>query len=211
MMDRWIRETELQRVYGLGTLEARYTVLSEDGLDRGEIAGMNGVSVNTVRNMVHRAGIKMREREGGRTRLVIPYGHELKDFERARENAMRVVLGVVTEALGTELREGRHVMYMDLPTESGDTAWLLDNVFRYVDPYGTITGPERDRRVRLIVEKAEAASPEWADRVGLGVVMYYLDRMGVPHDLFDIDGPAPTPAEAKPKGRRRVRTTEAVE
>lgn len=184
MEDRWNREVELQKMFGLSPKESEYIVCSENGMSAKEIAGYYGVSVNTVRTTIHRGHVKMTANEEvvNNVTFVILKGNAEVSGAAIKQNAMKVILKFIEKALDVKYSEGQYTYYIAMPDELGDAQWLKDKVFRYVDIYGAYSEKEAEKRAEKAFNIYAEANFGGSNRVGTGIIRRYLDEMYMQYD-----------------------------
>lgn len=182
-----MREVSLQKVYGMGQTEAEYWAERESGLSMEDSARLHGVSYYTVRSMLQRAKMKVTGKDGGwDTLLIVLKGTEGNVSDAVKVPAMLCIMTFASKVWGgTPIHEGRHLFAMPMARGSGDIAWMNEYVFRLCDPVGSVLQDvERvsDRMYRLYTEAG--GTP---DRMGLGVIQYWLDKWMMRYDIWTVE------------------------
>lgn len=187
--DRWQREIELQKVYDLSLSEASIVSANETGLSPKEIADLEGLNVQTVKNTLSNARKKL-NREGIMEYYVIKSG---SSNERAiREWNLSLVIAHLCERMGLKVRYHPHLIVISGISRSqvGNIKWFTANVERYVDMVGTRTeqsASERaDRLYNKYMEKMTEQNIE-EPMFGHAVIKFYLDRYAITYDVNETE------------------------
>jgi len=187
-VERWDREVELQKSYGLSPSEAVMLVAKENGLTASEIAEMEGLNVQTVKNTISRARKKVTGESD--MEFYISRISQIKgDTAMARQNVILVIANLCKE-MGYDVRVLTHVVVISNVKKSvaGDKQWFASNVERYVDMYGTrndMMAVERAKRIKDIYDKRMSEQGITETKFGHVVIKYYLDKNYIPYDVYD--------------------------
>mgnify|MGYP002625289620 CR=1 FL=1 len=186
--DRWDREIELQKAYNLSPSEASLLVSKESGMSSSEIAELEGLNVQTVKNTISKARKKLN-------------GNDTMDYYITRlssntgDNAMiksnlSMVLAYICSEMGYDVRIMKHTIHIKgIPRNvPGDKRWFVDNIERKVDMLGTrsdIMASERAKRVKFVYDTAMSEQKILTPMFGHIVLKYYLDKYNIAHDIVE--------------------------
>lgn len=186
--ERWDREIELQKSYDLSPSEASMLTARENGMSSSEIAEMEGLNVQTVKNTLTRARKKM----SGDTNMeffITKLSQNLGDNAMLKSN-LALVLSALCREMGYQVRVMNHTIHIkDVPRNvPGDKAWFTSNVERRVDMIGTRSdamADERAKRIKAIYDTAMAEQGIKEPMFGHTVLKYYLDRYYISYDVVE--------------------------
>lgn len=180
--DRWSREIELQKTFGLSPTESRYATCRENGWSCWRIASDLGVSVKTVRSLLGRADAKMTKK--GEQTLIILKGDADREGTAVKQRAIYNVLLFVSKVLGRPVYRGTKVYAITLPKSDGDAQWLKDNVFRYIDIVGASSDAESEATANRLEAMYNDKNGNGPQRVGISILRRYLDDMYMQYDVW---------------------------
>lgn len=182
-----MREIELQKVYSMSPNEAKYYSMYDHGLSMARIAELDNVSIHTVGATLQRARDKMKKTRGETKQIIILKGKHENEATAIKEYAMEVVLRFVSKTLGVNMYNGTYVFLvrgLD-PTQQGDLKWVLDNVFRKVDIYGSTSPADVQKRVDRLEEAYNAEIGDAECKVGISTIKYFLDQMYMQYEILE--------------------------
>ena len=186
--ERWDREIELQKSYDLSPSEASMLTARENGMTSSEIAEMEGLNIQTVKNTITRARKKMsgdNDMEFYITRL----SQNVGDNAMIKAN-LSLVLSAVCREMGYSVRMMKHTIHIKgLPRDApGDKTWFVNNVERRVDMIGTRSddmADERAKRIKSVYDSAMAEQKITEPMFGHTVLKYYLDKYYISYDVVE--------------------------
>lgn len=187
-MANWDREIALQKVYGMGPVEALYWAEKEGGLSIGDSAQLHGVSYYTVRTMLQRAKMKVSgesEDKGWDSLLIVLSGTEGDIRDAVKVPAIVTIMTFASKITGAPIHKGNHLYAIPMGKGSGDIKWMNENVFRYVGVEGTVI-QDVEQKAQKLYEMYERAGGT-PDKMGLGVLMYWLDNWFMKYDVWTVD------------------------
>lgn len=182
--ERWSREIELQKIYAMTPTEASYYTSHEAGYSVEDIAEMNAVQMQVVRNTLSSARSKLR---GGRGLEILIIRPVKEDAGASRKmNALEVLCELCRRTTDMRIQRLRHVIriYQIDKSVPGDISWMNDNVFRYYDLVGTRSQDEVIARVDGMMSAYERASPQGC-MMGYAVLRYWLDKWYMNYDIVE--------------------------
>ncbi len=183
-MSDWVREIELQHIYGFSPTEAEIYASREAGLSIIEIANRYKVSQRTISNLLYKAKLKLEDR-GRKMEIIIikvPYGAPNYTLHT---NAIEVLTNVVANILNLQIIDNKHTIKLTGldGSKPGDVSWLLNNVFKYIDVIGTRNQEETRARVKRILDKINEY-PDKDGKVGYSILFKYLDDWFIDYDTY---------------------------
>ena len=112
-----------------------------------------------------------------RTMFVIHRGNPDVEGVSMKMNAINVVVRFVKMVQPkTEMLTDNNTILVVMPDNApGDTKWVMDNVFRYVDVLGTIGDDEAEKRAKKAFDRYSALE-KTGKEVGSGIIMHYLQQ-----------------------------------
>lgn len=184
--DRWGREIELQKVFGLTPNEATVYVLKESGMSASDISETTGASVQVVKNVLTSARRKIK---GDRKMdIYIMKPNMTQDPNGMKINGIMVLTEFAKRVMDMKVRDLKHVIHIhDLDhSKPGSVEWMNSNVFRYIDIYAT-------RNAVTTVSRAESMVEVYNDKMreqgieepmmGYAVLRYWLDQLYLNYDM----------------------------
>lgn len=185
MADNWFSEIELQKVFSLSPKEAYCHVCAENGMKASEIAEVSGISPNTVKVLIQRGANKMKK-DTKKASVIVIKGNRDVEGVAVKQHAIEVVMNFVALALDIPFKNLNHTYVLEGidSNKPGDVQWLKERVFRKVDIMGTTNPAESKMRAEKLLSVYNTAN-EGQEKVGLGIVKYYLDQMYMQYDITE--------------------------
>lgn len=186
MSTAWVREIELQKVFGMSPAEAHVYALAESGFSDEDIASERRVSPYTIRALKRTGRKKMKAKLGADISVVILKGDKDVEGVAVKLRVINVILKFVSRVTGAPMTEGTYsFMISGLKRSSTvDLEWVRENLMRKVDVYGAYDSEGAERIANRLFEVfAESGAPP--DKVGLSLILFYLDQMYMHYDVFD--------------------------
>ena len=93
-------------------------------------------------------------------------------------NALNVVVKFIQKVLPktTVISDKNTIIVIFPDTNAGDTKWVLDNVFRFVDIMGTTNDGEAEKKAEKAFDKYKSVQENGPERVGTGLLLYYMQH-----------------------------------
>lgn len=184
--DRWEREIALQKTFGLSPSEAKLMVARDDGLTIDEIADLEGLSVQTVKNTLSNARKRMQGENDMEFYISRVYQNQ-SDNSMAKANLSQV-LAYLCRCMGYNVNIMKHTIVIKgfRRDQPGDPQWFKANVERYVDMVGTRSdtgAQERAERIKGIYDNRI----EGESKFGHAVLKYYLDHYYINYDINEVE------------------------
>ena len=113
-----------------------------------------------------------------RTMFVIARGNPDVEGNMLKMNAINVVVRFIQKALPkTTVMSDKNTIIVIFPdNKPGDSKWLLDNVFKFVDIIGTTNDGEAIRRAERAYDRYMSAEKDGAEKVGSAILLHYLQQ-----------------------------------
>lgn len=187
---RWAREIELQKTFQLTQTEAKLMVAKENGQSVQEIAEVEGLTVQTVKNKLTSAKKKI-VGEGMLEFYIIRQNTPNSD-KAMRANNLARVIAELCQCMGYKVIFMNHVIVVrGLQKQTpGDINWFVNNVERLVDMVGTRSDAGSKERAERMMEAYKRRVMEQnvqEQMFGHAVMKYYLDKYWIPYDVYDME------------------------
>lgn len=187
---RWVREIELQKTFQLTQTEAKLTVARENGLSVQEIAEVEGLTVQTVKNKLTSAKKKITG-DGSLEFFIIKQNTPNSDKAMRANNLARVIAEFCSQ-LGYKVTFMNHVFFIQgVPRQvPGDITWFVNNVERMVDMIGTRSDEgsrERASRMKDVYIRRWTEQGIATPMFGHAVIKHYLDKYFIPYDVNEAE------------------------
>lgn len=113
-----------------------------------------------------------------RTMFVIARGNPDVEGNMLKMNAINVVVRFIQKTLPkTTVMSDKNTIIVIFPdNKPGDSKWLLDNVFKFVDIIGTTNDDEAVRRAERAYDRYMSAEKDGAEKVGSAILLHYLQQ-----------------------------------
>jgi DNA-binding CsgD family transcriptional regulator len=188
--DRWEREIELQKTSNLTPSEASIYVARESGLSLSDIADVQGLSIQTVKNTLTTARKKINGE--GTMEFYISKTNQSNNDSSMNKLNLSQVLSYLCRELGYDVLMMSHTIVIKGfdRTVPGDYSWFKDNVERMVDMIGTrndAMASERAKRMVAVYKQRMMEQEVKTPMFGHAVLKYYLDRYYIPYDVNEVD------------------------
>ena len=126
-----------------------------------------------------------------RTMFVIHRGNPDVEGVAVKMNAINVVVRFVKMVLPkTEMLIDKNTILVVMPDNNvGNTAWVKDNVFKFVDILGTVGDDEAESRAKRAYDRYQTLEKK-GDEVGSGIITYYLQQFYLIEksaSVFEVD------------------------
>lgn len=187
--DRWSREIELQKSFGLTPSEASIFTARESGESVADIASSMGLNLQTVKNTLSNARRKLNR--GTEMEIYIIKPTQNNDSSMYRMEVINVMVQLMSRITDAKIDDLTHIVKisgMDRGSP-GDYTWMNANVFRYIDPLG-MKGrdmpDERAERMTSLYKQKIAEQGVTGPMMGFSVLRYWLDKYFVQYDIIEV-------------------------
>lgn len=187
--DRWSREIELQKVYGLTPSEATVYTLREAGMTIDDLANHTGLSAQTVKNVISKSRSKIKREVSG-VEIFIIKPNQGDESSRIKTYSMDVLFKFISKVSDIRVDNLTHVIRVAGLDRAnpGDVTWMNGNVFRYVDLQGLRGTDDPGMRAERIAQVYHDRMREQGiteSKVGFAVIKYCLDANYITYDIME--------------------------